>query len=61
MIQLTREECEEMAREVLWRFKVRNHKLLEQLTKDIQKTGIAPSIKIYWDSKTEDLKYTVLS
>ncbi len=57
---LKKSACEDLAQAILDRFKVKNKKLLDAIADEISKTGQVPTIKLYWDSKVEDLRFEVI-
>lgn len=54
------EASQKIAEQLLERFKVKNPKLYEKVLAHILLTGKEPKIKLFWDSKIEDLRFEVI-
>lgn len=53
-------KAQEIAQTVLDGWRVHHPDILKRLTEIIMKDGKAPSIKIIWDSKKQDIDFEVL-
>lgn len=59
-VRRARPECEALAQQILDRLKVKHPRIFRELSDYIARTGFAPVIRVFWDSRAEDLKWEVL-
>ncbi len=59
-MKLTKKASTKMARDILAPFQARSQKLTARLSLKIQELGHAPKVRIFWNSRDEDLDFEVI-
>lgn len=58
--RITKNQSNRMAKDILAPFQARSQKLTARLSEKIRELGYPPKVRIFWNSRAEDLDFEVL-